>query len=136
SRLQPNSSRSVGSVSLPPPRSLRPLQTAPTPPPAPFVYVLAVNRCRAWTTLAALAGPVLASGPFSPGAPVLPAALPASPMRDECSRKRAVVDGCRVPDRASTANDVGASVLLSVGWSSAAPYGLWHRGSGTRTAGE
>jgi len=35
--------------------------------------------------LAALAGPVLASGPFSPGAPLLPAALPASPIRDERS---------------------------------------------------
>ena len=45
-----------------------------------------IEGCSGWTTLAALAAALLAHGRLSPFAPVLAAALPASPIRDERGR--------------------------------------------------
>jgi iron-sulfur cluster assembly accessory protein len=42
-----------------------------------------IDGCHDWTTLGALGAALLAHGPFSPRAPVLPPAFPASPIRDD-----------------------------------------------------
>src|SRR5262245_57951388 len=52
------------------------------PPRAKSRCFLAVDGCRAWTTLGALGAAVLASRPWGLRAPVLPPAFPASAMHD------------------------------------------------------